>query len=63
VDSPDDLEFVTWVYESLFANNPHFEMADVLELLARRPENNRTSRDAKRNAALDGVDTGAMKHS
>lgn len=63
VDSPKDLEFVTWVFDSLFANNPRFEMADVLELLARHPENNRTTLDAKRNAALDGVDTGAMKHS
>lgn len=63
VDSPKDLEFVTWVFDSLFANNPHFEMADVLELLTRHPENNRTTLDAKRNVALDGVDTGAMKHS
>lgn len=63
VDSPKDLEFVAWVFDSLFANNPHFEMADVLELLTRHPENNRTTLDAKRNVALDGVDTGAMKHS
>lgn len=63
VDSQEDLEFVGWVFDSLFANNPHFEMADVLELLARHPEYNRTTLDAKRNAALDGVDTGAMKHS
>jgi len=32
----------------------------VLDYLLRNPESNRTTSDAKRNAALDGIDTGVM---
>ncbi len=63
VDSPEDLEFVAWVYHSLFSDNPLFEIEDVLELLTQHPQRSRTTREAKRNAALNGVNTGAMKHS
>ncbi len=62
VDSPEDYEFVTWVYASLFREKPQFDIDDVLALLEEYPSRQRTSLDAKRNAALDGVDTGAMKH-
>lgn len=60
VDNSDDLEFVRRVYGALFETNPHFEYADVLALLERQPELNRTTMDAARNAALQGLDTGAM---
>lgn len=38
VDEPRDLAFVTAVYEALYPADPAFGMADVLALLARRPE-------------------------
>jgi spore coat polysaccharide biosynthesis protein SpsF len=60
VDNPDDLAFVREVYAQLYAQDPAFELDDVLALLAREPLLNRTSADAKRNAALEGLDTGAM---
>lgn len=62
VDNADDLAFVREVYSELWPTNPKFEVADVLELLERRPALSRTSEDSARNAALDGLDTGAMKH-
>jgi spore coat polysaccharide biosynthesis protein SpsF len=61
VDNADDLAFVTQVYDALFPENPGFEYQDVLELLMEHPEWNRTEAHAKRNAALDGLDTGAMR--
>lgn len=60
VDTADDLAFVRAVYRELIPSNPAFEYEDVLELLERNPELQRTSADSKRNAALDGLDTGAM---
>ncbi len=62
VDSPEDFDFITWVYASLFKENHQFDTDDVLALLEEYPSRQRTTLDAKRNAALDGVDTGAMKH-
>lgn len=60
VDNPDDLAFVREVYARLYPANPAFELADVLALLEREPGLSRTSVDAVRNAALQGLDTGAM---
>jgi spore coat polysaccharide biosynthesis protein SpsF len=62
VDNQEDFEFVTWVFDSLYARNPDFDYARVLDLLAREPSRSRTSRDARRNSALDGLETGAMRH-
>lgn len=62
VDVPEDLAFVTWVFEQLFVGNPDFEYLDVLRLLECHPEMSRTSAHQRRNAALDGVETGAMRH-
>lgn len=62
VDNADDLTFVRAVYEKLYPANPAFELDDVLDLLEREPSLARTSADSARNAALDGLDTGAMKH-
>ena len=61
VDTPEDLGFVTWVYESLFDVKPQFEYEDVLRLLAQHPQRSRSDADGIRNAALIGKDTGAMK--
>ncbi len=60
VDNPEDLAFVREVYQELYADNPTFDVSDVLGLLDRRPELLRTASDSARNAALDGLDTGAM---
>ena len=60
VDTPEDLAFVRWVYSELFPSSPEFDLADVLELLRAHPLMSRTTIDAARNAALDGLDTGAM---
>lgn len=61
VDTPEDLEFVSWVFESLHARNPQFDYPDILELLSLHLERSRTAADGLRNAALLGKDTGAMK--
>lgn len=60
VDTPEDFTFVTAVYESLYPVNSTFDLDDVLDLLERRPDLARTSADEIRNAALQGLDTGAM---
>lgn len=62
VDSPEDFEFVTWVYSELYGDNPEFDVPEILGLLAKYPGQSRSGADSKRNAALDGLDTGAMQH-
>lgn len=62
VDNADDLAFVRSVYAELYPANPEFDVEDVLALLERQPSLSRTSADAARNAALNGLETGAMKH-
>jgi spore coat polysaccharide biosynthesis protein SpsF len=62
VDNADDLAFVRAVYGELFPANPEFDVDDVLALLTGAPALSRTSANAARNAALDGLDTGAMRH-
>ncbi len=62
VDNADDLAFVRAIYAELLPGHPEFDVPDVLELLRREPALSRTSADAARNAALDGLDTGAMLH-
>ena len=60
VDTPEDLAFVREVYARLLP--AEFELDDVLALLEAEPSLSRTSADSKRNAALDGIDTGVMQH-
>lgn len=60
VDTAADLEFVREVYNRLYIKNPEFEYQDVLDLLDDEQSLNRTSLDEVRNAALEGIDTGAM---
>jgi spore coat polysaccharide biosynthesis protein SpsF len=38
VDEPADFAFISAIYEALYANNPAFDIADVLRLLAERPD-------------------------
>jgi len=61
VDNAEDLAFVRSVYASLFPARPDFDVADVLDFVREHPELSRTSAEAARNAALDGLDTGVMK--
>ena len=61
VDTPEDLEFVRSVYGRLYEGNPEFDLDDVLALVRSSPELTRTSTDGVRNAALEGLDTGAMR--
>lgn len=60
VDNAEDLEFVRWVYASLAGQD--FDYPQILELIELHPDRARTEQDAKRNAALDGLDTGVMQH-
>lgn len=62
VDSAEDFAFVEQVYALLFPTLPDFEYDDVLRLFQDQPEFSRTAADAPRNAALDGLDTGVMRH-
>ncbi len=61
VDTPEDLEFVRSVYGRLYAGNPEFDLDEVLALVRSSPDLSRTSTDGVRNAALEGLDTGAMR--
>jgi spore coat polysaccharide biosynthesis protein SpsF len=61
VDNSGDFEFVTRVYDALYPSKPDFDYVDVLEYLDQHPELLRTAADGKRNAALDGLDTGVMQ--
>lgn len=38
VDTPEDFELITKIYESLYPTNPHFTLEDVLKLLDKHPE-------------------------
>ena len=61
VDTPEDYAFVADIYRDMYPANPDFDLDDVLAWLERHPGRSRTVVDAKRNAALDGLDTGAMQ--
>jgi len=60
VDDPADYTFVSSIYEHLYPD--YFEYEDVLELLQTLPELNRTDASLPRNAALEDLDTGAMRN-
>lgn len=60
VDDSADFDFVSEVYNRM--HPAEFEYDDVLALLASNPALLRTAAEAPRNAALDGLDTGAMNH-
>lgn len=62
VDTAEDFAFIQDVYAHVFPDNPEFDYLDVLQILDQYPELARTTNDAPRNTALDGVNTGAMNH-
>ena len=61
VDNAEDLDFVRSVYTRLYPGDPEFDIDAILELLRAEPSLSRTSLDAVRNAALEGLETGAME--
>jgi spore coat polysaccharide biosynthesis protein SpsF len=60
VDTPEDYAFVCGIYDALHPSNPHFDIEEILGYLREHPDASRTTKDAVRNAALTGLDTGAM---
>jgi spore coat polysaccharide biosynthesis protein SpsF len=38
VDTPDDFVLVAHIFEALYPSNPHFRLADIVDLLARHPD-------------------------
>lgn len=62
VDSPEDFAFVSEIYRRLDQSRRDFVYQDILDLVESHPELRRTEEDSRRNAALDGLDTGAMHH-
>lgn len=53
VDVSDDLDFVRAVYARLFDENANFDQQDVLDLVQREPDLNRTDVDVARNSGLN----------
>jgi spore coat polysaccharide biosynthesis protein SpsF len=57
VDEPEDFEFVTKIYESLYPTNPEFSMYDILGLLDKQPNliniNNMYARNEGYQKSLD----------
>jgi len=52
VDEPADFDFVTGVYERLYAENPAFDTEDILALLDREPSLAARNASLKRNESL-----------
>lgn len=62
VDTSQDYRFVEAVYRNLLPSDGDFEYEDILSLLSTRKEIAQLQSSAARNAALNGLDTGAMEH-
>ncbi len=65
VDEPEDFEFVKNVFEALYPSNQLFGMADVLELLRKRPELTSLNKHFIRNEGLIKAkekDTAFLEH-
>lgn len=62
VDVPEDFAFVERIYQHFLPEHRTFDYEDILRLLDERPDMTHTRLDLRRNAALDGLDTGAMQH-
>jgi spore coat polysaccharide biosynthesis protein SpsF len=60
VDTPADYQFVKAIYEELYPKNPNFDFEEVISYLQNHPERSRTKKNEMRNAALIGLDTGAL---
>lgn len=57
VDEPEDLEFVTRVYDALYADQPAFASEEILDLLRRRPELNEINAGIRRNEGFAAAST------
>ena len=53
VDEPEDFELVRQIYEALYPGTPAFTTADILALLAARPELLELNRKYRRNEGLE----------
>ena len=62
VDTVEDFEFITRIYDSLIEEIPEFLMNDVLELINEQPELLLAQSQRMRNESLKGLDTGAMRN-
>jgi spore coat polysaccharide biosynthesis protein SpsF (cytidylyltransferase family) len=62
VDTVEDYEFITRIYDSLIDQIPDFLMNDVLELFIEQPEILLAQSQRMRNESLKGLDTGAMRN-
>lgn len=62
VDDLDDFSLVSSVYELLYPSKPDFGYADILELLSRESQISLLNKGKPRNEALNGLDTGALRH-
>lgn len=62
VDVPEDFAFIERIYQHFLPEYPTFDYEDIVQLLEQRPDIAHTRPDLRRNAALDGLDTGAMQH-
>jgi len=38
VDNKENFDFVNWIYDMLYPNNPQFGLQDILELLENNPD-------------------------
>jgi spore coat polysaccharide biosynthesis protein SpsF len=52
VDTPEDFELVTKIFEALYPRNPQFEMTDVLRLLEEHPTWSQINRHIQQKAVL-----------
>ena len=53
VDTPEDFEFVSRIYDALYSSNPRFDYHDVLALLARHPSWSDINRHVRQKSELD----------
>lgn len=55
VDTAEDFDFVSWVYDKLFLEKPDFDFEDIVSLIKIHPELSRTDALAPRNSAVAGL--------
>ena len=53
LDNPEDYEVIKHVYDTLYPQNPHFRMKDVLEFFSKNPDVEEINSEIKRNEGLD----------
>lgn len=53
VDEPEDFEFVSHVYETLYPTKPEFRMSDILDLIKTNPDFSKKNTHIKRNEGYE----------